>query len=41
MDKKLIDKKIENLIKKAGSNDLEDIISYIGIKIIKESKKSF
>ena len=41
MDKKVIDKKIENLIKKAGSNDLEDIISYLGIKIIKESKKSF
>lgn len=41
MDKKVIDKKIENLIKKAGSNDLDDIISYLGIKIIKESKKSF
>lgn len=41
MDKKVIDKKIENLIKKAGSDDLDDIISYLGIKIIKESKKSF
>lgn len=41
MDKKVIDRKIENLIKKAGSDDLEDIISYLGIKIIKESKKSF
>lgn len=41
MDRKVIDKKIKNLIKKAGSDDLEDIISYLGIKIIKESKKSF
>ncbi|KWZ77450.1 ImmA/IrrE family metallo-endopeptidase [Anaerococcus tetradius] len=41
MDKKVIDKKIENLIKKAGSNDLEDIISYLGIKIIKQPGKSF
>lgn len=41
MDKKVIDKKIENLIKKAGSDDLYDIISYLGIKIIKESNKSF
>lgn len=41
MDKKVIDKKIENLIKKAGSDDLEDIISYLGIKVIKESTESF
>lgn len=41
MDKKVIDKKIENLIKKAGSDDLEDIISYLGIKIVKESTESF
>lgn len=41
MDKKVIDKKIENLIKKAGSDYLEDIISYLGIKVIKESTKSF
>lgn len=41
MDRKVIDKKIQNLIKKAGTDDLEDIISYLGIKIVKESKKSF
>lgn len=41
MDKKVIDKKIENLIKKAGSDDLSDIISYLEIKVIKESTKSF
>ncbi len=41
MDRKVIDKKIKNLIKEAGSDDLEDIISYLGIKIVKESKKSF
>ena len=41
MDRKVIDKKVKNLIKKAGSDDLEDIISYLGIKIVKESKKSF
>lgn len=41
MDRKVIDKKIKNLIKNAGSDDLEDIISYLGIKIVKESKKSF
>lgn len=41
MDKKVIDKKIENLIKESGSDDLEDIISSLGIKIVKESRKSF
>lgn len=41
MDKKVIDKKIKSLIKKAGSDDLEDIISYLGIKVIKQASKSF
>lgn len=41
MDRKVIDKKIQNLIKKAGSDDLEDIISYLGIKVINHASKSF
>ncbi|WP_276861576.1 ImmA/IrrE family metallo-endopeptidase [Anaerococcus tetradius] len=41
MDKKVIDKKIKSLIKKAGSDDLGDITSYLGIKVIKHASKSF
>lgn len=41
MKKKEIDKLVENLIQKAGSDDLEDIISYLGIKVIKQPSKSF
>lgn len=41
MKKKEIDKLVENLIQKTGSDDLEDIISYLGIKVIKQPSKSF
>lgn len=41
MKKKDIDKLVENLIQKSGSDDLEDIISYLGIKVIKQASKSF
>lgn len=41
MKKRDIDVIVNKLIKKAGSNDLKDIISYLGIKIKKYNGKSF
>ncbi|MDY6127584.1 ImmA/IrrE family metallo-endopeptidase [Anaerococcus sp.] len=41
MNKRDIDVIVNKLIKKAGSNDLKDIISYLGIKIKKYNGKSF
>lgn len=41
MNKRDIDVIVNKLIKKAGSNDLKDIISYLDIKIKKYDGKSF
>ena len=41
MNKRDIDVIVKKLIKKAGSNDLKDIISYLDIKIKKYDGKSF
>ena len=41
MNKRDIDVIVNKLIKKAGSNDLKDIISYLDIKIKKYNGKSF